>query len=153
MNETITITPASSAQEIEELYLELLQHLATFDRSFDPTPATARWWTANVFWPAAQKGEPVLMARDDSGRAIGAIFWTIGPAPGLKTAFGYGTYIRPRHRRLGIGKALRAAAVDRLKAIGTQLLVGCAHSLNEPGRESLLALGMTPTATLYHLRL
>jgi len=152
---TWSLQPATTEdrQTLVDLYLALLMHLAEFDAAVTATDAAAQWWVDHVFLPAAGRGEPVLIAREPAGPAIGGIFWPVGPQPGPKIAFGYGTYVVPGWRRKGVGAALREAALLRLKGIGASLLVGCAHLNNEPGRQSLLSFGMMPAATLYYLKL
>jgi len=148
-----TIEPCTDRQTLVELYLGLLTHLARFDPTVTATAETAQWWVDQVFVPAASHGAPVLIARHNDGRAIGGLFWVITPTPGVKHAYGYGTYIVPEWRECGVGTALRSAAVLKLKASGVTHLIGCAHLANEPGQRSLRALDMAPYAMLYHLLL
>jgi GNAT superfamily N-acetyltransferase len=65
----------------------------------------------------------VLIARDASGRAIAGLLWGEGPDTPLidhaeRYAQGWGTYVRPSHRRQGVASAMWREGKRRLAVLG-----------------------------------
>lgn len=143
------------AEILEGMYLEMLTDLQIYNIEMLATEDNARWMTENLFMPAAERGEGVLIAwvNDMPGAAI---FWASAPLPldyRRRTANGYGTYVRPEFRRAGLATKLRKAAAARLRALGFEAVVGQVERSNEPGREATRRAGFQTFALLERLML
>jgi GNAT superfamily N-acetyltransferase len=55
-----------------------------------------------------------------------------------KTAYGWGTYVRPQHRRSGVASRLRTELKLALRSLGFETLIGGVHVNNEQGMLSLM---------------
>jgi GNAT superfamily N-acetyltransferase len=81
-----------------------------------------------VFMPAIKNGDPVLLAFVRH-QVAGVIFW-VRNGMSVDTAVGYGTYVCPEFRRLGVGKKLREQASDELRKLGVKRCIGFVHFNN-----------------------
>ncbi|HKV13347.1 MAG TPA: GNAT family N-acetyltransferase [Thermoanaerobaculia bacterium] len=64
--------------------------------------------------------------------------------PWGKTASGWGTYVRPEHRRSGLATALRDLVVLRLRELGFRAIIGATHIDNPAGPASVARFGWQP---------
>ena len=118
---------------LAELFLKLLQFLDQFEHDMLPTLENAQKMTDQVFMPAATRREPILIAWDEE-KPVGAIFWPIQNIPystRWKTAFGYGTYLDKEYRNKKLGTEMKRRAIEILKLLGVQKLLGTVLLKNE----------------------
>lgn len=146
------IRPAvpSDRDVLSELFLSLLRHLDQFEYDILPTRENAGYFVDQVFLPAAERGEAILLACHDE-QPIGAIFCVIQTAPfelRWKQALGYGVYVEPAWRGRGLGHRLRQEAVTLLKAQGVQVLFEMAQLDNKAGLASISGEGSRPYAQM-----
>lgn len=94
-----------------------------------------------------------------AGDADGVLFWGL-PLGGLpfdtdfgRTAQGWGTYVRPLHRREGISLVLREEAKRELARRGFDSVLGTVLDSNRPGRVLLQSAGFTLYSRIGILRL
>lgn len=141
------IASAEDREILVEMYLGLLQHLDQFDHEMLPTRANAEIMVDTVFLPAAEKGEPVMIAWDD-GKPVGAIFWVIQSSPILQMRYifgvGHGTYLLEEYRNKKLGGLLRNKATQILKEKGAQRLLTMPHLKNEISLKASARQGYIP---------
>ena len=137
------------------LVLAMLEELQPFGHDMAATEANAAKMVDDLLLPAAANGDPVLIARDADGRAIGGLFWCrMALPPGQPSvAMGYGTYVAKRGRRQGIASELRKAGLAQLRQLGVQRMITSVLAGNIAGHWSLLKLGFRPASTIYLLNL
>ncbi|MBF0491372.1 MAG: GNAT family N-acetyltransferase [Deltaproteobacteria bacterium] len=141
---------AGDRQVLIELCLKLLQHLDQFEHDILPSLENAEWMVDVLFLPAATREEGILIAWDKD-KAVGAIFWAIQNLPyqmRFKTAYGYGTYVDPNYQNQKVGTLLRQKAIQALKKLGVQKLLGMVHFANEISVKASDRLGFKPHARL-----
>lgn len=146
----ITIASPKDRDLLIEMYLKLLTFLNRFDHDMLPTRKNAEWLTDNVFLPAAERGEPVLIAWDHD-KPVGGIFWPIHQVPyDLRwvMAYGYGTYLDENYRSQRLGTEMRNRALEILKSKGVQKLLGMVILKNEVSVKASDRYGFVPFARM-----
>lgn len=141
---------AEDRKVLIELYLKLLQHLNQFEHDVLPTLENAEWMVDVLFLPAATREEGIFIAWDQD-KPVGAIFWAIQHMPyqmRFKTAYGYGTYVDPHYQSQKVGTLLRQKAIQSLKKLGVQKLLGMVHFTNELSLKASDKFGFKPHARL-----
>lgn len=149
-NIEVKIASPHDREVIVQMYLKLLHFLARFEHDMLPTQKNAEWITDSIFMPAAQKGEPILIAWDDE-KPVGGIFWPIHQVPydtRWKMAYGYGTYLDETYRSQKLGTILRNSAMEILKSKGVEKLVGMVILKNEVSVKASDRYGFQPFARL-----
>jgi GNAT superfamily N-acetyltransferase len=91
-----------------------------------------------------------VFVADDGGELVGFVAWI---PTFIGEACGYGTYVKPTHRRAGLSDALRDAAKVNLVANGVKVVTGAVALFNEPAIEAVKKQGFKPVAMLVQLDL
>lgn len=119
-------------------------------RALWPTASEAehREEVADFFgFRSRREPQAVLIARDDSGRAVGFVELSIRPyAEGCSTdrvAYLEGWFVRPDARATGVGRALVQAAEDWGRAQGCTELASDTEADNAVSAAAHLAVGFT----------
>ncbi len=151
----IEVRPASAADRdvLVRMFLNLLKFLDQFENDVLPTEGNAELMVDTVFLPAAERGEPVLIAWEGD-KPVGAIFWILQQLPyrsRWKTAYGWGTYLEEGYREKKIGTMLRDRAKKILKSKGVQKLMGMVILKNKASVKASDSYGFVPFARIDYL--
>ena len=99
---------------------------------------------------AISSGIRHVFVADGGGELVGFVAWI---PTFIGEACGYGTYVKPSHRRKGLSDALRDAAKVNLKANGVRVVTGGVALFNEPALEAVKKQGFVPIAYVVQLDL
>ena len=93
--------------------------------------------------------EHVFVA-EEAGVPVGMVAWV--PISTCE-AVGYGTYVAPTHRRMGLSDSLRDAAKTYLRGMGVKVVTGGCALFNEPAMAAVRKQGFVPVAYVVQLNL
>lgn len=148
----IRIAGPDDRETVIALFLKFLEYLEKFEHDMLPTRDNAEWITDSLLMPAAEAGEPVLIAWDGE-KPVGGMFWIIQHLPykcRWKTAHGYGTFLEEKYRSQGLGTRMREMGNAILKEKGVERAVGMVLLKNKLSVENCDHMGAIPYARLDH---
>jgi GNAT superfamily N-acetyltransferase len=122
--------------------LEMFAELAEYEDLMDELRATEKQLSEALFAPPPA-AEALIAEHRDSGAAIGyaLYFPTFSSFLASTGVWLEDLYVRPAHRRTGVGRALLAAVAVRLRERGGERLEWAALDWNEPALRFYSALG------------
>lgn len=147
MVEGLSIEEPREYEHLVEAYWAFLRDMGE-NHDLAPTLENAQYIVQHNLIPAAERGEPVLIAYLGE-TIIGATFTTL-PPPELefrrKFAFGHGTWVTEYFRRRGVAAALMEAVRVRLCELGVEVQRGQAALTNRVSLKTFERLGFVPYA-------
>lgn len=146
---TIRRATLADVERAAALGTEIVKHHHRTDptRFFydDEVPRGYAWWLQREI---ARQDAVVLLA-EQAGQVVGYSYGAIEPRDWAVLLDQHGAlhdlFVVPEARRSGVGKALVAALIDELKALGATLLVLRVMVQNEPARRLAAGFGFYPT--------
>ncbi len=146
----IRIAGPEDREIVAALFLKLINYLDPFGHDMLPTRKNATYMTDTLLMPAAERGEPVLIAWAGD-KPIGAVFWVIQRPPyecRWSFAVGYGTFIEEGYRSKRIGTRLRRRGFEILKEKGVEKLLASVLLKNTLSVENCDRTGAKPLARI-----
>jgi len=150
----IDIRPAKpeDRETLVMLFFQMLHYLEPFDHDMLPTRENAEYMVDTFLMPAAERGEPVLIAWENE-KPVGGLFWVIQQLPyqsRWKMAYGYGTFLEEGYRAHGLGKKMREVGYAILKDKGIERITGMVLLKNKLSLENCEYMGAIPIARMDH---
>jgi hypothetical protein len=148
----IRIAKPEERETVVALFLRMLEHLDQFEHEMLPLRENAEWIADNFLMPAAERGEPVLIAWEGD-RPVAGMFWTIQELPyrsRWKMSYGYGTFVEEGYRNGGLGTKMRKMGFGILKEKGVERATGMVLYANKQSLENWDHMGAIPYARLDH---
>lgn len=145
------VTP-EDRETLVMLFFQMLQYLDQFDHDMLPTRENAEYMVDTFLMPAAERGEPVLIAWEGE-KPVGGLFWIVQDLPyqsRWKMAYGYGTFLEEGYRDQGLGKKMRERGYTILKEKGVERITGMVLLKNELSVQNCAYMGAIPIARLDH---
>lgn len=111
----------------------------------DEVPQGYAWWLQREI----ERRDAVVLLAEQAGQVVGYSYGAIEERDWAVLLDQHGAlhdlFVVPEARRSGVGKALVAALIDELKALGATLLVLRVMVQNEPARRLAASFGFYPT--------
>jgi len=134
------------------LTTEYLHELRSLGSEVLPTQRTLEFWM-ELFERYSQEDESgvVVFAGDFGFSAAGNFGNSSMDTIFGECAYGYGTYVRPDHRRKGLSERMRTMVNDVLYEKGFKTIIGGVHFGNTAGLESARKNGFVPFQIIGHV--